>query len=433
MTAAVVGLASSVALADRMDMHSFEAPYTHVDPSGSKSVSKDWKTGGVTTVNKNFVRLTPDRQSKKGALWSRKSLNTNTFSTVFSFRISGQGKKFFGDGMGLWFIQQAYYVEGDFHGSVERFTGFGIIFDTFKNTETLSYHRDISIVFNDGEKTAEFMMEKNEGCDANIRYHEERGDFSVDSLSRAKVVLENGRKVTVLVDAKNAGDFVECATMELPMNNGKKFGENWAKSAHIGVTASTGQLADNHDVLSLVTYADIEAHGRELVLAKENPSHRSWLAGSEEMPVVGEARFKRLEDKVSELLEKLDFLQHHLEHELASVEDHNKVTISKLQSQEAVSEGRITELEQRLSESIGTDLHGRMGQLSSNMNEEVVRRIAAVETVMHGKINDSIEAVAANVSGGGWKLPFLFLTICMGGGAFALYKWYRQLKKTHML
>lgn len=62
MTAAVVGLATSVALADRMDMHSFEAPYTHVDPSGSKSVSKDWKTGGVTAVNRNFVRLTPDRQ-----------------------------------------------------------------------------------------------------------------------------------------------------------------------------------------------------------------------------------------------------------------------------------------------------------------------------------------------------------------------------------
>ena len=43
-------------------MHSFESPYTHVDPSGTKSVSKDWKTGGVTTVNTNFVRLTPDRQ-----------------------------------------------------------------------------------------------------------------------------------------------------------------------------------------------------------------------------------------------------------------------------------------------------------------------------------------------------------------------------------
>ena len=42
---------------------------------------------------------------------------------MLTFRISGQGKKFFGDGMALWFMQQAYYVEGDFHGSVERFTG----------------------------------------------------------------------------------------------------------------------------------------------------------------------------------------------------------------------------------------------------------------------------------------------------------------------
>ena len=33
----------------------------------------------------------------------------------------------------------------------------------------------------------------------------------------------------------------------------------------------------------------------------------------------------RLEDKVSELLEKLDFLQHQLEHQLAAVDDHTKV------------------------------------------------------------------------------------------------------------
>jgi len=45
-------------------------------------------------------------QSKKGSLWSRKSLGVETFSSVFTFRISGQGKKFFGDGMALWFIKQ---------------------------------------------------------------------------------------------------------------------------------------------------------------------------------------------------------------------------------------------------------------------------------------------------------------------------------------
>jgi hypothetical protein len=208
-------------------------------------------------------------------------------------------------------------------------------------------------------------------------------------------------------------------------------------------------------VLSLVTYADIDSHNKALIKAKETGgSHRSWLffppasapakegggeaAGTDANPeqnpgsMESEERFTRLENKVSELLEKLDFLQHHLEHELAAVEDHNKVTIGKLQSQEAISEGRIAELEQKLSENIGADVHSRLGQMSSNMNEEVVRRIAAVETVMHGKINDSVEAVKA-VSGGGWKLPFLFLLCCMGAGAFALYKWYRQLKKTHML
>ena len=89
--------------------------------------------------------------------------------------------------MALWFVNQPYYVEGDFHGSAERFTGFAIIFDTFKNTETLAFHRDVSIVYNDGDKTAEFMLEKKQGCDANVRYHEDRGDFTVQSSSRAKV------------------------------------------------------------------------------------------------------------------------------------------------------------------------------------------------------------------------------------------------------
>mmetsp|Transcript_44897 Transcript_44897/g.123027 ORF Transcript_44897/g.123027 Transcript_44897/m.123027 type:complete len:150 (-) Transcript_44897:1603-2052(-) len=116
-------LALASTSADKLEQHSFEPPYTDVDPSGNRLLSKDWKNGGVASVSQSFVRLTPDRQSKKGAVWSRKSLGTDTFSTILKFRISGQGKKFFGDGMALWVMQQAYFVEGDLHGSVERFTG----------------------------------------------------------------------------------------------------------------------------------------------------------------------------------------------------------------------------------------------------------------------------------------------------------------------
>ena len=118
-------LAARGSVSERLSEHSFEPPFNYVDPSGQRGVSKDWKSGGVTNVHRNFARLTPDRQSKKGALWSRRTLGVDTISLVFTFRISGQGKKFFGDGLALWFMKQAYYVEGDFHGSTERFTGFG--------------------------------------------------------------------------------------------------------------------------------------------------------------------------------------------------------------------------------------------------------------------------------------------------------------------
>lgn len=31
---------------------------------------------------------------------------------------------------------------------------------------------------------------------------------------------------------------------------------DWLNKAYVGITASTGQLADNHDVLSLMSYSD---------------------------------------------------------------------------------------------------------------------------------------------------------------------------------
>lgn len=132
--------------------------------------------------------------------------------------------------------------------------GFGVIFDTFKNTETIGLHRDISLVYNDGSQSQSVMLEKKEGCDAAIRYHESRGDFTVESSSRAKVVVTDGTHVSVMIDGKNDGTFVHCASMHLPLT------PEWARTAHVGVTASTGQLADNHDVLSLVTFSDAAAH-----------------------------------------------------------------------------------------------------------------------------------------------------------------------------
>ena len=130
--------------ADRLPFHSWEPPFTEFGDNGDRIISQVWKASGTAVVNNNFVRLTPDRQSKRGALWSRKALGVSTVSCVLKLRISGQGAKFYGDGLALWFVHQGYYVEGDMHGSVEGFTGFGIIFDTFNNAESGARHRDVT-------------------------------------------------------------------------------------------------------------------------------------------------------------------------------------------------------------------------------------------------------------------------------------------------
>lgn len=179
------------AQAEFLEFQSFQPPFQEVDTTGTRIVNGHFRTSGTTVVNNNFIRLTPDRQSKKGGVWSRKPVGVPSLSTVLKFRISGQGKNFFGDGIALWVVQQSYHIEGSIHGFFEKFYGIGIVFDTFKNTENLAAHRDITVLINDGTKSYEVMTQDVMGCMANIRYHADRADFSVLDASRAKVVVDD--------------------------------------------------------------------------------------------------------------------------------------------------------------------------------------------------------------------------------------------------
>ena len=57
--------------------------------------------------------------------------------------------------------------------------------------------------------------------------------------------------MNIQIDAKNQGDWINCVSI-----NNLTLPSNFVNKAHIGITASTGQLADNHDVLSLLSYSD---------------------------------------------------------------------------------------------------------------------------------------------------------------------------------
>ena len=422
--------ASHLAAASKIETLSFEAPFEEVISGGDRVVGKSWRASGSAAVHTNFVRLTPDRQSKKGAVWASTSLGVTELSATLKFRISGQGKKYFGDGMALWLTDARSYRAGDFHGSTEKFKGVGIIFDTFKNAELLSLHKDVTVVVNEGRSDVEALLGDAQGCAGSIRYHEDRGDFTVASASRAKVVVspddaDNPKTspltLSVLLDEANSGTFVECASFQLP----KALNGGWLARAYLGVTASTGQLADNHDVLELEVFSDQTAH----VEAEAAEADQKYFEPGEG---ISADRFLRIETQLDQLVAKLEHLQHHLEHEMVAVDDHVRVTVEKLAAQEEASEGRIDALEAKVVSNVEDSLSQRIATLEQAMRDAVQKRISSVETRYMSKLGDVVNEKVEG-AGRGWTLPFLVL-IAVDVVAFVVIRsTYVKFKKSHLL
>jgi mannose-binding lectin 2 len=407
----VLLLAASVAVAERLNPQSFEPPFAEVDHSGERIVGRQWRSSGSTKVLNNYVRLTPDRQSKQGALWSRKSLGVPAMSSVLKFRISGQGKNFFGDGLAMWIVQQGYYSEGTLHGFHEKFVGIGIIFDTFKNTENLAAHRDVTILVNDGEKTYEQMTEDVQGCNINVRYHADRADFSVTDSSRAKIVID-GEYMNVLVDPRNTGDWEKCANVSLGALD-----PEWLRKAHVGLTATTGQLADNHDVISFVAYSDNAV--MEDVLTKQKEQKLFELKDADSP----DDKLLQLEAVVNSIFDKLEFLDHHIEHELAGLEDGVQNLNNKLKEQREKPE--IENLDEIVQKQVDGSFQDKISKTEKKLTDEFEKKMIATQRTV-----DRLKAAKSSEGGGGdggYKTPFYLLLVLVLGGGVGMYIFYQKM------
>ena len=124
------------------------------------------------------------------------------------------------------------------------------------------YHRDIALYVGDGENSAFIQDKDHTGCYSKYRYHEKRQDFSVGWIIKIQVQVDNyavvkigyegdTQTVRVSIDEKNTGEFHTCFTDTLNLS------PDWWHNIHIGISSTTGQLADNHDILSVETYLDV--------------------------------------------------------------------------------------------------------------------------------------------------------------------------------
>lgn len=413
----------ALANASILERHSFAPPFSLTDNAGNRKVSNFFREGGSTVVHNNFVRLTPDRQSKRGTLWSTQALYTSmnnpgmdSLNSVLKFRISGQGKNFFGDGLAMWITQHSHPHDGPIHGFTDQFVGIGIIFDTFKNTENLAAHRDVTILINDGTKNNDQLLKEIKGCNTNVRYHNDRADFSVNDASKAKIIVKDN-KLTVQVDAKDTGDWFTCVDsvdLNLPMN--------FLSNAYIGFTATTGQLADNHDIISLKSYSDSKIMEDKEYEATLTPKFQINYNDPIETNII------QITSKLNDLINKHEVLDHHIEHELASVSDHIKSLIKKLEQREEKSENRIEQLEEIIQKHVDSKLENRLIALEKNLNKDVESKIMNIESA----IDTNLKRIEVN-DNNSYRLPFfiictLFISLFLG-----FYILYKKLKKSYLL
>ncbi|KAM3600485.1 uncharacterized protein V6R79_024216 [Siganus canaliculatus] len=228
---------------------SLTKPYQGVGSLGSSH----WELMGDAMVTTDHVRLTPDMQSRQGAVWSRTPCHLKDWEMQVHFKIHGQGKKNLnGDGLALWYVKERMH-KGPVFGNMDNFTGLGVFVDTYPNEEkhleaqkkryTTRTQRIFPFVLAMvGNGTISYDHERDGrptelgGCNAMVR------NLKHDTFLFIRYIR---RRLTVMIDIDGQHEWRDC--LDIP-------GVRLPQGYYFGATAVTGDLSDNHDLISLKLY-----------------------------------------------------------------------------------------------------------------------------------------------------------------------------------
>ena len=167
-------------------------------------------------------------------------------------------------------------------------------------------------------------------------------------------------------------------------------------------------------------------------LQERAESEKTAFEPSPESMDVNERIF-RVEKAVNDLLEKFNTLDHHVEHEFVSVDDHINNMIGKLEKREDKAEDRIGSLEAEVKKQIDEDLENRLNRLELQINGNLNRKVRGMESNLNKQFEESMATTLTNAGAGGWKIPFMIVVVMLIGAAIGLVVFYNKLKKRHIL
>lgn len=406
--------------------HNLQGPFVDSNGASGSAALQNWIVAGNSAVKKNFIRLTPDRPSKAGSLLNVKPAPLQDWTVLLRFRISGQNEHMSGDGMAFWYTSGGdVFREGMVMGATDTFVGFGVLFDTFANDHL---HRDVVVVVSNGQEplmlTAPIMLDF-PGCESKFRRWEGRDDFDIDQDTTAKISFVDGNRVVVEIDAMSTGDFITCVDRNvMPYLPGFKKNDkpNWRKNAHFALSAATGALHDNHDVLELLVteaqrFEDVMLAHEELV---DGPSVQVDTESSNVTAQEVGAQVNTLAYELKDVDDRLQKLHHQIEHEVEKVAHRLENLIGKLVEQEARVEKRVMDLEQRAGAEVMRLVDLRIQTLERTMQQSVDQKTLHVESVME-KTRTLSEQSTGSVRWMFW-IFFVLVFAVLGYLGFTVYR-----------
>ena len=215
-----------------------------------------WDFGGAAAVTDEYVRLTPNKQSREGYLWNDQPSHLNSWTVFLGFRLHSPSS-LGGDGFAMWYTDGAKTEGGPLFGHPEKPRGLGIIFDTFDNNG-LKDNPTVSVIVGDGTETFrtdnDLQDQRLGGCSFNFR--------NSDKNDIIQAIIEySGDSLKILLASHTQK--LACATISpLSLPDGNYF----------GLTSHTGHLADNNDIHHFIVTAPKEDRLRdEQEMAKNAP------------------------------------------------------------------------------------------------------------------------------------------------------------------
>ncbi|KAI9641462.1 hypothetical protein NHQ30_010269 [Ciborinia camelliae] len=166
---------------------------------------------------------------------------TATFLQIeVEFKIHGQGN-LHGDGFAMWLTKQRG-MEGDVFGSVDKFDGLGIFFDTYKNNRPGTVFPYVMAMVGDGNTHYD---KGNDGKDQELMGCSARGLRNANVPTKAKLTYFQDKSLKLELQYKKEDQWELCfETFEPP---------TIPSVAYLGFSAETGELSDNHDIISVNT------------------------------------------------------------------------------------------------------------------------------------------------------------------------------------